>query len=151
MQVDVEVTTTPPDLERRLAQYPRQTRKVMKKTMEASLLHIQGEIPGYPTAPVGVDASGRTGTLGRTLGVSQSGGVVGKAEIHTVRTIGTTAYEGKIGTSLPYADRVIGNQDSPWKSYWWTLKGVAEKARDGIVRLHNVAAEELARFIDGIG
>lgn len=151
MQVDIEVTTTPPDLQQRLARYPAQTRKVMKKTMEASLLHVQENIPGYPEAPAGVDASRRTGTLGRKLGVSQAGGVAGKAEIHLIEQIGTHSYQGTIGTLLPYADRVIGNQGQPWKRYWWTLKGVAKKAADGIVRLHNVAAEELARFIDGLG
>ena len=152
MPADIEVTTVPPDLQRRLQEYPRQTKAVMKKTMEASLLHIQGEIPAYPQPPAGVDTSGRTGTLGRTLGVSQSGGAIGKAEIHLVENIGSSAFEGKIGTSLWYAERVIGElQQKPWVDYWWQLKGVAQRARDGVVRLHNAATEELARFIDGFG
>lgn len=151
MPADITVETVPPDLMQRLQRYPRKTDAVMKKTMEASLLHIQGEIPAYPNPPAGIDASRRTGTLGRTLGVSQGGGVMGKAEIHTVQSIGAASYEGKIGTTLWYSDRVIGNQEEPWSRYWWRLKGVAEKAREGVIKLHNVAAEELARFIDGIG
>lgn len=152
MPADIEVTTVPPDLARRLQQYPQQTRAVMRKTMEASLLHIQGEIPAYPQAPAGVNTSGRTGTLGRTLGVSQSGGAIGKAEIHTIQPIGSSAFEGKIGTSLWYSERVIGDaQEEPWSRYWWRLRDVAKKARDGVLKLHNAAAEELARFIDGIG
>lgn len=147
----VEIETNPPDLFRRFARYPGKTRRVMRKTMEASLLHTQGEIPAYPVAPANVDASRRTGTLGRRLGVAQSGGRLGRAEIHTIRTIGSTAFEGKLGTSLFYADRVIGSQQSPWDAYWWTLSSVAKKAKDGIVKLHKAAAEELARFIDGIG
>lgn len=148
---DIEVVTSPPDLERRLIGYPGKLDAVMRKTMEASLLHIQSEIPAYPDAPPGVNTAGRTGTLGRTLGVSQDGGVLGKAQIHTVQSIGAASYEGKIGTTLWYSDRVIGNQEEPWSRYWWRLKGVAEKAREGVIKLHNVAAEELARFIDGIG
>lgn len=152
MKPDIEITTVPPDLMQRLQNYPRKTDAVMKKTMEASLLHVQGEIEPYPSPPAGVDTSGRTGTLGRTLGVSQEGGVMGKAQIHLVQSIGSSAYEGKIGTTLWYSERVIGEaQGEPWSRYWWRLKDVAQKAKDGVIRLHNVAAEELARFIDGIG
>lgn len=147
----VEVETNPPDLFARFARYPVKTDRVMKKTMEASLLHLQGEIPPYPEGPAGVDTSGRTGTLGRRLGLAQSGGRIGKAEIHTVKRIGSAAYEGKLGTSLFYAPRVIGQQEPPWARYWWTLHSVARKAKDGVIKLHNAAAEELARFIDGIG
>ena len=145
----IEVKMTPPDLPRRLQAAPRKLDAINRKTMEASLLYVQGEIPGYPKAPPDVDDSRRTGTLGRRLGVSQGGGVLGKPEIHLIKRMGQGAYEGRLGTSLWYADRVIGNQEQPWSRYWWTLTGIARKATDGVRRLHAAAMDELARFIDG--
>lgn len=145
----IEIITTPPDLLRRFQTYPTQFSGVMRKTMEASLLHVQSSTPGYPR-PRPNQTYIRTGTLGRTLGVSQSGGPMGKAQINTVRKLGA-AYQGEYGTNLSYAPRVIGEgtQGKAFVGRWWTMKTVASRAAKGVIRLHGLAVEELARWIDG--
>lgn len=134
---------------RRLQRYPRQFDITMRRTMEASLLHVQQSVPSYPR-PRPNQKYIRTGTLGRTLGVSQSGGPVGKAQINTVRKMGM-AYEGTFGSNLSYAPDVIGEgtQRPIHAGRWWTLKTVAKRAEKGIIRLHETAVQTLASWIDG--
>lgn len=148
----VSTETRPPDLFRRMARFPYKFNGVMRNTSRASLLYIQGEIPGYPTAPAGVDASRRTGTLGRTIGSSMAGGRSGRPVIFDIRQLGLGSFEGRMGTNLSYASRVIGErQGNPWAQYWWTLIGVAENALGGVVRLYNAAMDEMAAFLEGRG
>lgn len=149
MPSEVQITTTPPDLLQRFNRYPRQFSIVMRKTMEASLLHVQSSTPGYPRTRPNQKYI-RTGTLGKSLGVAQSGGPVGKAQINTVRKIGI-AYQGEYGTNLHYAPTVIGEgtQGNAFVGRWWTMKTVAKRAAAGILKLHNAGVEELARWING--
>lgn len=146
----MQIITTPPDLLQRLgARYPQQLSAVMEKAMEASLLHIQGSVPGYPR-PRPNQSYIRTGTLGRTLGVSQSGGPVGAPSIRLQKKVGSV-YEGEFGTNLSYAPDVIGDgtQKEIFAGRWWTLATVAKRAAAGIVRMHETAIDELAKWIDG--
>lgn len=146
----IEIITTPPDLLQRLgARYPQQLSAVMEKAMEASLLHVQGSVPGYPK-PRPNQSYVRTGTLGRSLGVAQSGGPVGTPSIRLQKKVGSV-YEGEFGTSLNYAPDVIGEgtQKEMFVGRWWTMKTVAKQAAAGIVRLHEAAVDELAKWIDG--
>ena len=61
------------------------------------------------------------------------------------------AWEGEFGTSLSYAPDVIGEgtQKEMFVGRWWTMATVAKKAAAGVLRLHEAAMEELARWIDG--
>ena len=150
MSETIEVVTRPTDLAKRMARYPRQLDAAMAKTMEASLLHVQSSIPGYPVAPPDVNASERTGTLGRTLGVAQSSGVIGKAQIQLVRRAGQGVYEGKLGTLLEYAPNVIGkSQGMPWARYWWNITDVKARAQQGVINLHQGAVNKVLSWLDG--
>lgn len=146
----IEIITTPRDLFQRLgARYPEQLSKTLQTTMEASLLHVQGSVPGYPK-PRPNQTYRRTGTLGRSLGVAQTGGPIGKASVYTSKRMGN-AWEGEFGTSLSYAPDVIGEgtQKEMFVGRWWTMATVAKRAAAGVLRLHEAAMEELARWIDG--
>lgn len=129
----------------RMEQSPQELKRVMQATMNASLLTIHEEIPPYPTRP---NASGykRTGTLGRSLGSSMEGGVIGKPDIYEVKNLGS---EGRFGTKLSYAPYVIGPLQA-WMHYmWWTLADVKAKAEGKIVSLWKTAAEKMAKFLEG--
>ncbi len=145
----IEVIMTPRDLMQRFSRYPNEFSRVMEKTMQASLLHVQSSVPSYPK-PRPNQSYRRTGTLGRSLGVTQSGGPIGRATIQTTRKVGA-AYQGEFGSSLSYAPDVIGEgtQKEMFVGRWWTLKTVAKRAMAGIIRLHDTAVDELARWLDG--
>lgn len=146
----ITVTTTPPDLFQRMQRYPQQLDTAASTTMQAALLHLQGSVPPYPAPPAN-SRYRRTGTLGRTLGVSQTGGVLGQPDIRLVRKLGSSGYEGAFGSNLNYAPDVIGEgtQKPFFATYWWTMKTVAENATAGIVRLYQVMADRMAAFLDG--
>lgn len=140
------------ELSARFAQFPDAFQRVMHKTMEASLLHLWGSVPEYPEPP-GTSTYTRTGTLGRTLGSSEGGGRSGgKPDIYEVKQ-GPGYTEGEFGTNLSYAPYVIGDNEQAWmhRGRWWTIATVAERAKDGIERLFQAAAEEMARWLDGRG
>lgn len=148
-ETGIEVITTPRDLVQRFQRYPEQFSQVMQKTMEASLLHVQSSTPGYPR-PRPNQTYRRTGTLGRSLGVSQTGGPLGAPSIRTIKKLGA-AYMGEYGTNLEYAPDVIGEgtQKELFVGRWWTLATVAKRATAGIIKLHDAAVDTLARWIDG--
>ena len=133
----------------RMSAFPMQLSRAVKKTMEASLLHVQGSVPPYPQAPEGVNARGRTGLLGRTLGRGMSGGNIGRAAIHEIKMGAGGFSEGRFGTNVEYAEKVIGEtQQSPWSGYWWNILQVAEKARPGVIKLFHAMGDELAKWLD---
>lgn len=149
---DNEITykTTPPDLLQRLNNYPRQTDAVMTKTTEAALLTIQEHVPSYPPE-LPNQRYRRTGMTGRSLGVGQSGGVVGPPDIKTVKKVGATGYEGTFGTRLSYAAEVIGDgtQKPIHRGRWWTMKTVAQRATAKVIRVYEIASTELVKFLEG--
>jgi hypothetical protein len=120
----------------------------MRKTMEAAMLTAQEKIPGYPSKPAG-SSYARTGTLGRTLGVGQTGGAIGKPEIFVQKRIGQARYEGTIGTGLHYAQYVIGERQARHMTHWWTVKTWSRLAAKKIQRLYNNTMNQLARWIEG--
>lgn len=133
------------EIRAKLRQYPQQYERAAQKTMDASLLTIQGSVPGYPSPPASSDYI-RTGTLGRTLG---SGG--GRAEVYEVRSGGGGYIEGEIGTNLEYAPYVIGENTQAWmhQGRWWTFDGtVLKSAVPKIERLWQIMVEELAKWLD---
>ena len=138
-------------LSRRMRAFPKETAKVFPAGMDASLLILWENVPPYPPPPT-TSTYRRTGTLGRTLGSSMSGGKSGgQASIFTVKKLGQ-GYEGRFGTNLDYAEHVIGEgTQAAHMSHWWTITKIADDAKDKIIKLWNGVAEKLAAFLDGKG
>lgn len=147
----IEIKFTPPDLIRRMQNYPRELNRLMKETNKASLLALHEKVPPYPSPPENSTYT-RTGTLGRTLGVSEDGGKIGNPSIFEQRKLGTSGYEGTFGTNLEYAGYVIGEQQA-WMHVgrWWTLRTVMNRAYGKILKLHKIAAEGMVAFLEGKG
>ena len=120
--------------------------------MQGTLLKLWENVPPYPDQdsrpPTDYE---RTGTLGRTLGISQDGVRQGQPDIYEVKPSGGGMVEGEFGTNLDYAPYVIGEREQAWmhEPYWWTIRDVADRALEGITRLWEITAEELARYLDG--
>ena len=145
------MTTTPPDLLQRMAKYPQQLDDVMMKAGKASLLVIQENVPPYPPQPPNSHYR-RTGTLGRSLGVGQTGGAVGMPDIFTVKKVGSHAYEGEFGSRLSYAPDVVGegSQKPIFKAIgWFTTKTIAQRAAGKVVEVYEIAARKMAEFLEG--
>lgn len=150
MADEITVVTNPPDLIQRFNNYPRQLDAAMQKTAEAAILHIQGSVPAYPPPP-STSTYARTGQLGRSLGAGMSGGIAGQPSIRLIKKLGQGSYEATFGTNLDYAPQVIGtdSQKKPFKSYWWTMRVVGQKAMAGVLKLYQTATDELAKWLDG--
>lgn len=133
------------ELRRRFQQWPEKFQAVIRKTLETSLLKIEENVPDYPPEPVDSSYT-RTGTLGRTLSAGAAD------NIHEVTQTGDYS-EASFGTRLGYAQYVIGDNEQAWmhKGRWWRLVDVLEKIKDDIEHLFQVAAEEMAAWLDGKG
>ena len=148
----IEVKLTPPDLLERLRDHPKELNEGMQEAMYQSLLHIQYSVGSYP---VYKSKYQRTGQLGRSLGVSESGGRIGFADEQEVKPIGQHVVEGVIGTNLKYAPYVIGDGPGPAQAkhmrHWWTMKTVKAKAEKapGIVAIFEKMVEKLAKKLGG--
>ena len=135
----------------RMSAYPEKLRKVMKTGMDASLAILHESVPPYPEPPAD-STYRRTGTLGRSIGVSFEGSEIGKPSIYETKQVGS-GYEGRFGTNLEYAPYVIGDgtQAQVHSGRWWTLKTVAEKAKAKLTKLWNGIGAQMARFLEGKG
>ena len=139
------------ELIKRMQAYPLELHKSMSQTMAASLLVFWESVPGYPPPPEN-SAYDRTGTLGKSLGSDIGGGMGGgEPSIFTIRPLGSTGYEGKFGTNLSYAERVIGEgtQAPAFEGRWWIIKTVAERAAQKVNKLWQMLAEKMAAFLEG--
>jgi len=116
--------------------------------MQASLNVLHENVQPYP-APPPDSTYRRTGTLGRTLGSSESGGESGKPQIFEVKQMGHEV-TGRFGTKLEYAPYVIGEgeQAEVHKGRWWTVKTIAEKAKAKIDRIWQAVGDALARYLE---
>lgn len=133
----------------RFGKLPQKVQQALRVNMEASLHTLTENVPPYPEKS---DSSTyrRTGTLGRTLGSSMEGGASGeKPSIFEVKSLGS-GVAGRWGTKTEYAPYVIGETEQAWmhKGRWWTVKVVAEKAKEKIVRIWNNVGDALARFLE---
>lgn len=151
MDANIEIKTNPPDLFRRMERFPQELARETEHTMEQALQHVWGSVPPYPPARPG---SGyvRTGTLGRSLGSSQAGGMGSKPDIYQVRKLGASKYEGRFGTRLEYAPQVIGTQTQKriFRNIgWWTMADIAKKATQGVQRLFDKMAGRMVKFLEG--
>lgn len=147
--IDVQGLT---ELLAKMTRFPVELAKSVAVTMAASLNTLWEKVPPYPQQ----DATSnyrRTGTLGRSLGSSQSGGASGgNPSVYKIRQLGEGNYEGEFGTNLGYAHFVIGeNQAGMHSSNWWNIKTIAERAADKIEKLWQTLGEKLAAFLDRQG
>lgn len=148
----VEVTGLK-ELIQRMSAFPATLAAKLAVTMSAALNVLWEKVPPYPPPPQ--DSSyRRTGTLGRSLGSSEGGGVSGgEPSIYTVRKLGGGNMEGKFGTNLEYAPYVIG-EDSQSQAHvgrWWTIRTVAELAKEKIGQVFEKLGNDLAAFLEGKG
>jgi len=146
---EIEYTTIPPDLKERLIDFPVEYGKAMRVTMKAAMLTVHESTPAYPPERPGQTYI-RTGTLGRSLGVAQGGGVSGKPEIYIRKRIGRGNYEGHGGTLLGYAEYVIGERQA-WMHVgrWWTVVTWGNLAAVKVLKLYRQTMQQLADFIEG--
>lgn len=138
------------ELRARFRQFPEKYSKAVAKTLQASLLVLQGAVPAYPRPPAGSKYR-RTGLLGRSLGASESGGKMGKADIQeTVKAHGYQ--EAHFGTRTKYAPHVVGDyaaQQSGRMRHWWTVpQDVVRGASDKITSTFQRLGVALAKFLD---
>ena len=140
------------ELREKFKEAPDRFANAITKATEGSLLVLNENVPPYPEA--NPDSTYvRTGTLGRTLGSSFGGGASGgQPDIYTVRQMGSEVV-GEFGTNLEYAPYVIGEMEQvhQHQGRWWTIKTIAERATEKITRVFQIAAEELAKWLDANG
>jgi hypothetical protein len=136
------------ELHARFRQFPQKWSKALGKTLQASLLILQGSVPKYPRPPAD-STYRRTGMLGRSLGSAVGGGKVGRPDIFEVRKMGGFQ-EGRFGSRLKYAPYVVGEQQAAvHQGRWWTVpKTVVQRAVPKIDRAFVKLAEALAKYLD---
>lgn len=138
------------ELLERMEAYPAKTAEIQAEGVKAAMLTLWENVPPYPPPPPD-SVYRRTGSLGRTLGSSESGGASGRRpDIFTVKRLGA-GMEGRFGTRLRYAPYVIGDntQARVHRGRWWTMKDIAVRAQAKITRIFNDIASQLAKFLDG--
>lgn len=99
----------------------------LKKTTQKATLFVWGEIPPYPSV---TSDYRRTGTLGRTM-------------YSEVKELGSEVV-GVIGNNTVYAPWVIsserignrGPQAGFHSDKWYTLQGVIQKAKNGVIQIY---------------
>jgi hypothetical protein len=149
MQPSIEVRGLR-ELHDRFKAFPKKYTAAVTKTMQASLLILQGSAPKYPAKPTG-STYRRTGTLGRSLGTSMSGSKTGKPDIFKI-TKGGGFQEGRFGTKLKYAEHVVGDyvtHQAEHMRHWWTVpQDVVRRAIDKVDRAFVILADALAAYLD---
>jgi len=135
------------EIRRKFAQWPDKFSRVIQTTVWASLQQMWSAVGrrGYPPKPPN-STYVRTMTLGRSIGVS------GSPDIYEVRELGQGNWKGSIGTRLEYAPYVIGSratQQAHQNKHWWTLpEDIVNDSKDKILRLFQIAAEELVDWLN---
>lgn len=137
----------------RMQAYPDKLKAAVKVALDSSLLALWGAVPPYPPAP---NSSGyvRTGTLGRSLGSSDGGGMASSApSIYVVKPMGDANYEAHFGTNLSYAPYVIGDNTQAWmhKGRWWIISDIAAAAKEKIQAIFGQLEGALVEFLEGWG
>lgn len=128
--------------------FPNKLKAIARIGMNATLLTLWENVPPYPPADPN-SSYRRTGTLGRTLGSSETGGKSGGSpDIYTVKEIGAHDMEGRFGTSLGYAEHVIG-ENPAWMHYrWWKLSSIIPKAQSKIDKIWEGIAQQMVNFLN---
>ena len=143
------------ELQMRMQQFPLEYTKTMAKTTVTAMLVLQEQLGKpqfrYPPKPTG-SSYDRTGTLGRSIGITESGARIGTPSIWKVRRVGGYNFQGHFGTNLNYAPRVIGSrgqQSEFFAQYWWRLEQIIGPSYRKIVQVYEAAAAWMARVLEG--
>lgn len=135
------------DLIHRMRAYPVKLTAALAHTMATALLVLWENVPPYPPQPDDTEYI-RTGTLGRTLGSSEAGGMLGRPDIYQIKKLGDEGLMGVFGTALDYGPYVIGDEDqAAQNSHWWTMRTIAERSSAKVLRLFEVLGDKLADFL----
>lgn len=126
-------------LQRKFEKMGRDLKPDMTKAMDRAMKYTHGTVPPYPPPPS--ERYRRTHVLGNSITTE-------------VRTVGSDVV-GVIGTDMVYAPWVISSEEVPgyggpqaWfhkRTGWYTLQGVVEKAKDGIIEIFEKAVGKLLR------
>ena len=143
------------ELRQRFKHEARNYHRRVRKTLEASLLTVWENVPSYPPKPATSNYV-RTGTLGRSLGVSMYGQRTEPGADHYQEIKqGPQMDEATFGTRLYYAPYVVGEgtQTETFRRIGWkTLDGwVLRRVRGKIENLFKIMAAEMIRYLDGKG
>lgn len=136
----------------RMQAYPLQLARTLAVGVSASLNIFWENTPPYPRQKPETKYR-RTGTLGRSLGSSETGGATGQGpSVYRIRKMGEGNMEGVFGTKLDYAPYVIGDtMQAKQNSHWWRMQDIAVKSQEKIKSLWNGIAVRLANFLEGRG
>lgn len=121
-----------------VARIVKDTKPTMHQAAEDSLNVLFDAAPGYPSEPPG-STYARTGKLGVSVR-----GMAGDVPFggSRVETMGGSV-KAVWGTTVPYADFVIGYQAWMHKGRWWTMKGVFAAAKQAINAVWTAAIRKL--------
>ena len=133
---------------------PPNIQKAMINDMYATLNVLWENVPAYAPQAVPPEVYTRTGTLGRTLGVSQAGGKAGKPTVYSVTSQGNNIV-GTFGTNLSYAQHVIDPDRQAYmhkpgykgRSGWWTMDDILERATAKINKLWDEAMQAIIKHL----
>lgn len=107
----------------RFGKWSRLYRAFVDRMLDRGLFIMWQSVPGYPR-PRPRQKYVRTGTLGRSLGVTDAGSPLSMPDIFKKQQIGGKG-RAIFGTRLNYAKHVIGrvgyDQLDVFKGRWWTL------------------------------
>lgn len=143
-QFEIDIEGLEPAI-RRFENAPKMLAREMKKPMTDSMNVVHEKVPGYPPQRANQKTPyKRTGTLARSLGITQGGGQQGKPTVYSIKGSGGNMV-GQFGTNLTYAKYVIGSPDAPkgkgqaWmhKGWWWTLDFVSRRAKEKVQAVWN--------------
>jgi hypothetical protein len=133
-----------------MRQFPKKFRQMQKLGMHQSLMVLWENVPPYPAQPAGsrYDRKGSAG-LGGSLGSSERGGKQGgKPDIFTIRKLGSSAAEGRFGSTKKYAPYVIGDQQAGQNRHWWKLKDIIPRSEKKIVKVWEVIMKKMVNFLN---
>ena len=122
----------------------RELESAIDDGMEQALIVVNEEVPAYPSERPRQKYV-RTGALGKSMGSSMGGGKAGEPDIYEINH--QSGYvEGRLGSSLPYAEYVIGEgtQASVHTGRWWTNSVLISKA---YVKVHEAFKSAMERWI----
>lgn len=117
--------------------------------MQESLEAIHQGVPPYPPPPAASKYT-RTEKLGKGMGSGFGGGKGGPPDIYQISVSGG-AVEGRFGTSVGYAEYVIGEntQAEVHAGRWWTTRTLLNSVMDKINSIWQAVGARIAAYING--
>jgi len=153
-QVTIEVEGLK-ELISRFDELPENVQQAMLEAMNVSLTVLHENVPPYIPQVVPPSVYRRTGTLGGSFGVSQTGGKMGEPDIKKVERKGSF-YQGEFGSNLGYAPYVVDPDRQAYmhrpgykgRPGWWTVEDIAKRAKDKIETLWKDAVTDIKEFLE---